>query len=334
MNFGFVEFDIKIALAVMIAVCIAFAFYLFLKAIKQREDEARHRQLNQISVTFCKANIEINHKTKGSWSAYLFQLIGQKKATDRLVGEMPVQNTEGIDLSHSEYKMVLSQWGIDHGRVKLFLVMGKIFGMLISGFAFMLINELSTFTEFGDLEWGALFFFFLLGGTFFPRILTHSIVAKKRNEIESVAPDVIDLLMLSVEAGMTFDNALIEARAALALYSENIAKELDRFSAELAILPSRSDAFTNLVNRTGSNTLRYLSVALSQGEKYGTPIAASLRIVATESRKHALIRMEKKAAKLPVFLSVPLMIFILPPVVVVSAGPGFVALMRSFGGSG
>ncbi|MEH6402683.1 MAG: type II secretion system F family protein [Sneathiella sp.] len=334
MNTSFFGLGIKEILAGIIVICITIAFYLFRKAVRQREDEARLWRLRQISTTPPETDREDDYIQDMNWMGRLVKRIVPKRATDRLVGEMPMQNTSALDLSHSDYKMVLSLWGMDHNRVKLFVVLGKIIGMLISGLCFLFINELTAITETGSFEWTTLFFTSLIGGTFLSRVLAQSIVAKKRNEIEAVAPDVVDLLMLSVESGMTFDNALIEAKAALALYSESIAKELDRFSADLVILPSRSDAFANLVNRTGSNTLRYLSVALSQGEKYGTPIAASLRIVATESRKHALIRMEKKAAKLPVFLSVPLMIFILPPVVVVSAGPGFVTLMRSFGGSG
>lgn len=330
----YLGFGSNILFGVVILTFIILALNLFSKGVRQRSEDAWHRRLGQLSVSRRQDQIPLLDTKKAGWLGYLVSFAFPKAATDRLVGELLVQADQGRDSKLLDYKMALSFWSLDPGRLQFYLAFGRALGIVIAVLAFLIISEMGALFVMGSVEWILSLLVFGALGTLFPNFLAHVVLAKKRDEIESMAPDVIDLLMLSVESGMTFDNALLETKAALALYSENMSLELDRFSADLAVLPNRSDAFANLIARTGSNTLRYLSTALAQGDKYGTPIAASLRIVAAESRKHRLIRMEKKAAKLPVFLSIPLMIFILPPVIVVSAGPGFVVLMRSFGGVG
>ncbi|MBE7637288.1 hypothetical protein GUA87_10565 [Sneathiella sp. P13V-1] len=150
--------------------------------------------------------------------------------------------------------------------------------------------------------------------------------------IEQDAPDVIDLLMLGVEAGLSFDQSVEMARHHIKSYSPKIGKELETLSAELVMLPDRTQALENLAWRTGSETFRYLKVALIQGEHYGTPIASSLKTVAKENRERLLSDKEERARRVPVFLSIPLMLLILPPVIVISAGPGFISMMRVLGG--
>lgn len=151
-----------------------------------------------------------------------------------------------------------------------------------------------------------------------------------QSKLSGQAPDVIDYLMLAVEAGINIDVALIEVHRILKPIAPAMAHELERLSNDLAILPSREVAFQKLIHRTGVETFIFLKQALLQGEKYGTPIAASLKVVALESRQHALRKRQERARKLPVFISIPLMILILPPIIAVSTGPGFIQLMRTF----
>ncbi|MEP3246597.1 MAG: type II secretion system F family protein [Sneathiella sp.] len=214
------------------------------------------------------------------------------------------------------------------------LSFGWPFGIL-SGAGLYFLLELFAFPkEMEDASRIVFFCLFAGGGGVAPRYLTHFLKTKRQKKIEGVVPDVIDLLVLSVEAGMTFDAALLQTRRHIADYSKEMFEELEILVAELAVLPERRQAFANLVSRTGSETLRYLSIALQQGEKYGTPISASLKTVAMDSRKRVFLDLEKKAARLPVWLSLPLMLCILPPVVALSVGPGFVSLLRSIGGGG
>ncbi|GLQ06669.1 type II secretion system F family protein [Sneathiella chinensis] len=173
-----------------------------------------------------------------------------------------------------------------------------------------------------------------VAGWMIPEQIGKGIRLYRRRRLDRLAPDMIDLLMLGVEAGMTFDAALLETEGHIRDFAPELAGQMQRLSADLLVLPRRRDAFDKLYARTGAETLRYLAVAIAQGEHYGTPLAASLRVVAEESRRHRLIERERQAARLPVLLSLPLILFIVIPIVVISAGPGFVSVMRLFDGGG
>jgi len=161
-------------------------------------------------------------------------------------------------------------------------------------------------------------------------LIIRSFYISWQSKLSGQAPDVIDYLILAVEAGVNIDVALIEVHRILKLVAPAMAHELEQLSNDLAILPNRETAFQKLIHRTHVETFIFLKQALLQGEKYGTPIAASLKVVARESRQHTLQKRQERARKLPVFLSIPLMIFILPPIIAVSTGPGFIQLMRTF----
>jgi tight adherence protein C len=92
-------------------------------------------------------------------------------------------------------------------------------------------------------------------------------------------------------------------------------------AAELAYLGDRRGAYENLAERTGLPTFRSLTTTLLQSEKYGTPIATGLRVIAQENRDARLNAAEKKAAALPAQLTVPMIIFFLPVLFIVIAGP-------------
>ena len=86
-------------------------------------------------------------------------------------------------------------------------------------------------------------------------------------------------------------------------------------------MPDRRQALLNLSDRTGLKELRAIVNTLMQTEKYGTPLAGSLRVLSAEFRNDRLMRAEEKAAKLPALLTVPMIIFILPCLFIVLLGP-------------
>jgi tight adherence protein C len=92
-------------------------------------------------------------------------------------------------------------------------------------------------------------------------------------------------------------------------------------------MPERRLALENLTRRTDLPEIRSVVNALAQTEKYGTPLAQSLRILATEFRNDRLMRAEEKAARLPAVLTVPMIIFILPPLFVVLLGPAVLKII-------
>ena len=155
---------------------------------------------------------------------------------------------------------------------------------------------------------------------------------KRQAEIEAKVPDVLNLLTLSVEVGLSFDQAVLEISDLIKESAPRLSAEFKILSRELLILPERETAFDNLIARTGAEGFKSLKLSLMQGEVYGTPIAQSLRRVGLETRQEMLNKREEAARRLPVFLSLPLMLLILPPVIVLSTGPGFISLMAAIGG--
>ncbi|WP_373085682.1 type II secretion system F family protein [Sneathiella sp.] len=170
-----------------------------------------------------------------------------------------------------------------------------------------------------------------VGAGFIPDFLLRYRISSRQKNIERAVPDMIDLLILCVDAGLTLEVALSRAVEGLAPFTPELAAEMKLTLNELRILPDKSMALTNLEQRTGSQSLKYLVLALRQSERYGTSIRDALAAVARENRKHAILTLENNAARMPALLSVPLIALILPPVIAISAGPGFVLMMRTIG---
>jgi len=157
------------------------------------------------------------------------------------------------------------------------------------------------------------------------------LAARRRRVIEDGVTDAVDLMVICAEAGLTLDTLILRVAKELRMSHQVVASELNLTSAELNILPDRREALENLYRRTGVEELKTLILILSQGEKYGTPLAQSFRTIATEGRKHKMIRLETKAAKLPAYMTLPMMVFIMPTVMVIVAGPSVYKIFEILG---
>ena len=171
----------------------------------------------------------------------------------------------------------------------------------------------------------------LVAGSMVPELYVKHRARAMRRRIGNAVPDAMDLLVICAEAGLTLDSALSRVARELSLSAPEIAKELTITEAELRVLPDRRQALENLVYRTDVGELSSLVVTLSQAEKYGTSLSQALRTIASEGRRTRMLRVEEKAARLPAIMSVPLMLLILPPVVVVVAGPALLRLFDALG---
>ncbi len=150
--------------------------------------------------------------------------------------------------------------------------------------------------------------------------------AAHRLRIERQVPDALDLLVVCTEAGLSLDSAIQRIGKELGFTAPELAFELSVTSAELSLLPDRRTAIANLAKRTGSPSLRVLTTALVQTERYGTPIAQALRILSNEMRDQRMLRAEAKAARLPAIMTIPLIVFILPTLFVVIIGPALLQI--------
>lgn len=150
---------------------------------------------------------------------------------------------------------------------------------------------------------------------------------RRRKKISQAIPDALDLMVICAEAGLTLETALHRVSRELRTATPELALELATTEAELKVLPERRLALENLVFRTDAPEMASLAVTMNQAEKYGTSLSQALRTIASEGRRSRMLRIEEKAARLPALMSLPLMVFVLPPCAVIVGGPAMVRLM-------
>jgi tight adherence protein C len=170
----------------------------------------------------------------------------------------------------------------------------------------------------------------LLLGFFAPKIYLKNAAAKRAKSIQLALPDGLDLMVICAEAGLSLDATLGRVSRELGNGSPELAEELAIAAAELTFLPDRRQAFDNLNARTNSDGIRAVVNTLQQTAKFGTPLAQSLRVLATEMRATRMTRAEEKAARLPALLTVPMIIFILPTLFIVLLGPAAIGIIDTF----
>ena len=163
-----------------------------------------------------------------------------------------------------------------------------------------------------------------------PTLLLNNFINKRQKQITLGFPDALDLLVICVEAGLSLEAAFNRVTNEMALSSPIIAEEFGLTSAELAFFTDRRMALENFVDRTGLPSVKSLVTALIQTEKYGTSLAASLRVLAQENRDTRMSRAEEKAASLPAKLTVPMITFFLPVIFIVVLGPSIIQLRKVF----
>jgi tight adherence protein C len=161
-------------------------------------------------------------------------------------------------------------------------------------------------------------------GAYAPDIYVRNAITKRRQKILKGLPDGLDLMVICAEAGQSLDAALARVSRELAISAPELAEELSLTSIELGLMPDRREALDNLNKRVDLPELRGVVNALLQTERYGTPLAQSLRVLAAEFRHNRLMRAEEKAARLPAILTVPMIVFILPALFIVLIGPAIV----------
>jgi len=171
-----------------------------------------------------------------------------------------------------------------------------------------------------------------LGGAALGYVLPGFVLArmakKRQHRIRLSLPDALDLLVVSVEAGLGLDQALQRVGDELALAHKDLADELRLVNLELRAGKSRPDALRNLADRTGVDDLSSLTAMLIQTDKFGTSIAQSLRVHSDTLRTKRRQRAEEAAAKTGVKMVFPLVLCIFPAIWVVTIGPAAIKFVQ------
>lgn len=139
-------------------------------------------------------------------------------------------------------------------------------------------------------------------------------------------PDALDLLVICAEAGLGLESALERVAAELRGSHAAVAVEFALLVQELRLRPDRQQALLRLGGRDGIEALQRLGATLAQTLRFGTPLGEALRLLAGEMRAERMLRIEEKALRLPALLVLPLILFILPCLFIVLAGPSVIQL--------
>ena len=157
-----------------------------------------------------------------------------------------------------------------------------------------------------------------------PEIFLSNTISKRQASMRLAFPDSLDLLLICVESGMSLEQAFRKVAAEIGGQSIPMAEEFSLTTAELSYLSDRRMAFDNLTARTGLDIVKSLCTALTQAERYGTPLGQALRVLAQEGRDDRMNAAEKKAAALPPQLTVPMILFFLPVLLIVILIPAVI----------
>jgi len=165
-------------------------------------------------------------------------------------------------------------------------------------------------------------------GLYLPVLWVRNVTGKRQTSIRRAWPDALDLMLICVEAGMSIEAAFRKVSEEIGSQSPALAEELIVTTAELSYLQERRAAYENLGLRTGLDGVRAVMTSLIQSERYGTPVATALRVMAQENRDQRMNDAEKKAAALPPKLTVPMILFFLPVLFAVIIGPAAIQVMH------
>jgi tight adherence protein C len=165
-------------------------------------------------------------------------------------------------------------------------------------------------------------------GMFLPSLFIKNKISRRQLSIKRAFPDALDLLLICVESGMSIEAGFKKVSGEIGSQSIPLAEELTLTTAELSYLQERRQAYENLAKRTNLEGVKSVCMALQQAERYGTPMAQTLRVMAQENRDMRMSEAEKKAAGLPPKLTVPMILFFLPVLFVVILGPAAIKVMQ------
>ena len=207
-----------------------------------------------------------------------------------------------------------------------FVFMQMVMPIGVASVAFLFIFILHAFKVKAILG-GLIVISAALVGFMLPNVFLKNQTQKREQILRRAMPDALDLLVICAEAGLSLDAAIDRVSREIGPSCAELAEEIGLTGVELAFFPERAKALQNLADRVPLPGVVALTNTLIQTEKYGTPLAQALRVLSAEMREERMMAAEAKAAKLPATLTIPMILFILPPLFVVLMGPAIIKVM-------
>ena len=226
----------------------------------------------------------------------------------------------------SELRQSLIQAGFRHPKGTAIYFGLRFLLALLLPVLYLLVNAMNGVMNRGNL----LLCFLLAGGGFYAGpYLLKMLTSRRQDRIDKALPDVLDLLIVCMEAGLSLQATINRVSDEVKSISMDLFRELQLTNAELRTGISRETALRNMGERTGVQNVRALVGLMIQSDRMGASIVQALRTHAAFLRVQRAQRAEETAAKLPVKILFPLLLFIFPAIFVVVMGPAAIQLSKT-----
>ena len=174
----------------------------------------------------------------------------------------------------------------------------------------------------------------LVVGGIVPEYVLRMLVARRAHRMATALPDALDLMVMCLESGLTFERALQTVTVELKPIEPSLAGELRLMEAELRLGSDRRTVLQEFHQRTDIDGMRDLAMTLIQSERYGTPLTQSMKNIAASERVQRATRIEAQAERLPVLMTMPMLLFVVPGTMALVAGPAFLTAIKALGSLG
>ena len=235
--------------------------------------------------------------------------------------------SEGWDKSPLQLKFVNAGWRTPDAP-KLYFGIKSLLTISFPIIAYFFLDKSIQAENASELLFVLILFAGL--GYYLPNIFLSNIVKKRQQEIVETLPDATDLLIICMEAGLSFDQALSKVASEIKLKSEILSQELELLLMEVRSGFTRERALRNLALRTGVEEIDGLATMVIQSERFGTSIGDALRIHAETARIKRRQKAEETASKIALKLLFPLLFFLMPAIFIVLLTPALMQLKAAF----
>lgn len=252
---------------------------------------------------------------------------GRKKSKPSILGKFYLMIRDQNAQSSQRISRLLLKAGVrGDNAVEVFRLTRFAAAIALSSFAWLVM----TFAEQIEVTQPLKTFIILAAGAvgfYLPTVLMINNAIKRRDEIKAGLPDMLDLMVICIQGGLSLEPALTRVSSEIRHSYKVLSEEITTLNVELSYLGDRFQAYQNLQERVDLPEVKSLVSMMYQSEKLGTPLAIAFNTLTTETRKERMSMAERKAGSLSSKLTVPMILFFVPAMFVVILGPPILQMM-------
>ena len=258
-------------------------------------------------------------KTRGGIQNRVLNLLGNLGERAKPVDKM---------IDYTKMRPIFLKAGIRRENARSVYGGAKLLFAFFPAFSVFLYRILLPGAPLGMAQMVAILAMLAILGYYLPDLWLRFKIARRKELILNGFPDALDLLVVCVEAGMGLDSAINRVAKEIKLDNKVLSGELELYNLEMRAGKLRKDALRNLAMRTDLEEVNSLATLLIQTDKFGTSVGQALKVYSDTMRTQRYQRAEERAAKIPVKLIFPLILFIFPSLFVAILGPAVINIYR------